>query len=248
LQAAAHHATVAYFDPETARLVLSGRGSHYSLISQNRWAVTGALEKWARAQRKNKTLKDASPAERKAAKLDAEIAKLQRRKAKVYAERPVNPLCQAPREMQGDYLRDREAAWHEGKRVRQELSRVFTAPCLTAVRHIARPDWKSVYAEAARVLGVERIDEARRHSRVTKLTRGPSLTEYVRHPETHLAFQRKPWRDAKPETFDVERMRERRKEYLEELSVIRAIEQEIRNLERIKRAALRRGESELLAA
>ena len=249
LEAGIVHAESVRWDADAQRLVLNGgKRSCYQLMTQDAYKVRGALEVWARGQRKRTKAKSATPGERKAAKFDAEIASLQRRKAKVYAQRPVNPLCQPPDDWRnGESWRASEARWYQGKHVRQELSRVFTGPCVRDLKEAYRPHWKQVYADAAHVLGLEKIDDGRKHSRETNRRHGPSLDEYVRHPERFLAYQSKPYRDADRE-FNVERMREARKNYLEQLSVIRAIEQEIRNLERLKRAALRRAEPELLAA
>lgn len=267
LKAAVALAVYAKWDGEAARLVLNGGRSEWklvNLIAVNRYAVNGFLEQWARAQRKSIVRKSASPAERKAAGIDKEIGVLRRKLAKVHARR-VNPLCVLPRcESDGTYnyhrgFTESEAAWAQGKRVRRELSRVFTGPALETLNMIHRPDWESLYAAAAKVLGVESIDESKRHSRVTKLTRGPSITDYVRHPEIHLARMSKPYRtrtcawdtvaarqkdgECEPDSVKtfVEQMREARMRYLEELSGRHALEAQIVNLEEVKRVILEAG-------
>jgi hypothetical protein len=241
LQAAVMFAESVRWDEAQQRLIVNGnKRSCYSLISQDAYHVRGKLEEWARSQRKRVVSKSATPCQRKAAKIDQDVAKFQRQLDKIWNKRPVNPICQAPRQHAGDYLRDSEAAWHEGKPVRVELSRRFTSPALKAIRHIgirsAGPKWKELYAEAAKILGIEAIPDVHKHSRVTKLTRGPSLHDYILSPETHLARQHKPWRH--DTSFDVEALRRSRLEYLESLSQRRAIQAQIENLLKVKQEIL----------
>jgi len=241
LQAAVTFAVSARWDDVNQRLILNGdKRSCYSLISQDAYRVRGELEKWARSQRKRSVSKSATPAQRKAAKIDQDIAKFQKQLYKLRTKRPVNPLCHAPREVEGDYLRDSELSWHQGKAVRVQLSHKFTAPALKAIRHIgirsAGPMWKDLYAEAARIIGIDAISDRDKHPRITKLASGPSLHDYMLSPEKFLARQHKPLRSKS--AFDAEEMRTARLRYLELMSQCRAIQAQIDNLLKVKREAL----------
>jgi hypothetical protein len=238
LQAAVVFAESVRWDEGKQRLILNGdKRSCYSLISQDAYHVRGKLEEWARAQRKRGVSNGATtPAQRKAAKLDQDIAKLRKQAFKLQTRRPVNPICQAPRENVSDYIREAELAWHRGKAVRVQLSHKFTSPALLAMRHIgirsAGPCWKELYREAARILGIDAISDRDKHSRITKLTSGPSLHDYLLSPEEYLARQRKPWRCET--SFDVDALRKARLYYLESLSQCRAIQAQIDNLLKLK--------------
>ena len=249
LQAACELAESAHWDATANRLVLNGgKRSCYKLIPMNEtYASNGIripLAAWAEAQRKRAIAKSASPGERKAKRIEHEIGVLERKLDKIHARRPVNPICQAPREIVGYWGRDTELAWCKGKRVRRMLARKFTAPALAQYRGVLlRPKWKELYAQAALILGVEEIPEYDRHSRVTRLTRGPSELEYIRHPEKYLARMSKPWtrgrdRDQSEAETEVEAMRRQRKEYLEDMSMRRAIETQIENLQEVRRTML----------
>jgi hypothetical protein len=122
-------------------------------------------------------------------------------------------------------------------------------PALASLEFNKRLDWKKLYAAAAKALGVESIDESKCHVRMTKFTRGPwlSITEYVRHPEIHLARMWKPYRTrvcdweegGSPEYGSfAKQMHARRLAYLEELPGKRALESQIANLEEVKRGIL----------
>ena len=94
------------------------------------------------------------------------------------------------------------------------------------------PCWKALYADAARILGIEAISDRDKHSRITKLASGPSLHDYLLSPEKYLARQSKPWRY---EThFDVQELRGARLRYLETISQCRAIQAQIDNLLKVK--------------
>lgn len=250
LQAACAKAMEAKWDSVANRLVLNGGKSHWKLISMKDAYVgdsagtRGTLTAWATAQRKRVASKSATPAERKAKRIAHEIGILQRRRGKVYARRPVNPICVAPTIY--EYGRENELAWAQGKRTRKELSRVFTAPAIGAIKRVFRADWKPLYAAAAKVLDIKSISERDQHSRITRLTRGPSLTEYIRHPEKHLARMSKPHTRGNDKgrygqesvESEVETMRRRRMAYLEEMSQLRALDARIENLREIRRAIL----------
>jgi hypothetical protein len=250
LEAGAVHAKQVYWDAESERLVLNGdRRSCYRLVSMTQFDAYGRIAPWARAQRIRVIRKTATKGERKAAEIDKEIGILRRKADKIRFTRPVNPICQKPQRC--EYGRDTELAWTRGKDTRKELSRVFTSPALKDYSFTHRPDWKIIYTTAANVLGIESISDRDKHSRITKLTNGPTLKTYITRPDKYLARMNKPWarghevkygEDTKPIE---ERMREWRKEYLEQVSLKRAIECQIENLTEIKRAIL---ESEKIAA
>ena len=101
LQAAIVFAVSARWDEDKQRLVLNGdKRSCYSLVSQDAYLVIrGALEKWARSQRKRGVSNAATtPAQRKAAKLDQDIAKLRKQAFKLQTRRPVNPIYDPTRD------------------------------------------------------------------------------------------------------------------------------------------------------
>lgn len=241
LKSALTHAEVAYWDEKSNRLVLNGgKRSCWKLISMDRYETHAALDAWARNQRNRAIQKTATPGDRKAAQIEKQIGILQRRRKKLHASRPVNPICVAPREFNSsDWMREKELAWHNGKRTRKELSRVFTGPALKSIGFVSRPDWKTLYAKAATALGIESISDCDRHARITRLTRGPSLNEYLREAPKHLAHMEKPYRPSKPwgneKPLNVE-MREYRMRFLEEVSTIRALDAQIENLREVQRA------------
>jgi hypothetical protein len=249
LESAVALAESAYWDAEANRLVLNGgKRSCWKLISMQEShasnGILGSLSSWAESQRNRVVAKSSTPGQRKAKRIEHEIGVLERKRDKIHARRPVNPICQAPREC-GDWGRETELAWAKGKHTRRELSRVFTIPALHAIQHAFRPDWKALYAEAAKTLGMERISEHNRHPRVTRLTNAPTLVSYVKHPERYLARMDKPYTRGKAERWgqestesEVESMWRYRKEYLEEMSIIRALNQSIENLNEVKRATL----------
>lgn len=243
LQSALVHAELAYWDEKSNRLVVNGgKRSCWKLISMERFETQGALSSWARTQRTRVIKKSVPEGERKAAKIELEIGKLLRRRKKLYASRPVNPVCVVPHSYPAsEWARESELAWYRGKDTRKALSRVFTGPALKAIGFISRPDWKAVYAEAAKVLGIETISERDQHSRITRLTRGPALQTYVKRPDEYLAHMRKPSRPGKHWSADDRplnvRMREDRLKFLEEVSAIRAVDSHIANLRELQRAA-----------
>ena len=245
LKAAVLFAVSARWDEDKQRLILNGdKRSCYSLISQDAYHVRGELEKWARSRRKRCISNSATPTQRKAAKIDQDIAKFRKQLYKLEIRRPVNPICQAPREQHGDYFRDSELAWHQGKAIRVQLSHKFTAPALETIRQIgirsAGPCWKELYANAARILAIDAISDRDKHSRITKLTRGPSLHEYLMNPAKYLACQTKPWRYETVSSAEaLENIRGARLRYLETVSQCRAIQAQIDNLLKLKHEALK---------
>lgn len=242
LASALTFAEVAYWDEKSNRLIVNGgKRSCWKLISLTRSEAAQRLDSWARTQRGKVLGKTATRGDKKAAKLQKEIAVLQRRRAKIYIRRPINPVCVDHKESACEWTREAELRWHNGKATRKALSCVFTGPALKSIGFVSRPDWKALYAEAARVLGMETIPDRDRHARITRLTRGPDLREYLREAYKHLTYMPKPSRPGKHWSYDDRplnvRMREARAAFLEDVSSIRAIDAQIENLREVQRAA-----------
>lgn len=234
------HAEGVRWDHNNQRLVLNGgKRSCYRLITQGQYDVRLLLWQWAKAQRKHVVSKRLTPADRKALNIDKDIAKTERKLAKLHCSPPVNPVCQAPREFHGDYHRDSELHWAQGRAMRIKLSKHFTAPAIRAYKHIHRPDWKALYAAATSITGHGIPDDCK-HSRVTKLTRGPSVDEYIRRPDQHLARQSKPYRDRERQ-YDTAEMMQSRMRYIEALSEKRGMQSQIKNLKECKKNLLTLG-------
>src|ERR1035437_7741 len=233
------------YDLNQGQLVVSGPKTRYALkdvLTGNRntlpYARRGArsvLEDWAKAQRERKVSKAMSVGDRRAAKIQRDIEVAQRKLAKIHESRPVNPLCVDRRQNGGIYFRDSEARWAKGKGIRKALAK------LTGkwIRRNSRPDsWKEFYEQVARILSISEVFPPVKHDRVCNRKGGPEVVGYLKHLPKHIAGQSKPWRSLNwDDKFDGARMQKSRLEYLEEMQAKRIVEDQIKNLEELKRAA-----------
>lgn len=190
----------AYHDAEgqhyPAVLVMNGGKAKYTLIdlststpNHSAMYVREVHTKWAKGRRKSAITRTATPAQREALKIQAEVAKLERAKAKIYCERPRNPLIREPRdEYNGNYYREAELKWKHSKPVRKALARL-TGPYLKRRTMQARPPWKKFYADCARVLGLDSIDAGRKHDRVCNRKNGPDMEDYLKQLPVHLEYR-----------------------------------------------------------
>lgn len=212
----------------TNRLTVTGGKTQYALVNQatrlTRAEVKEQLVAWSAKYRKSAVAKIATPIERKAVKIMAEIAKLEKQIAKLYLHKPVNPLIPNRRES-NDYYRDSELTWTNGKTQRKQLAR------LTGVwiKRYSRPDsWKQFYQDAARIIGREAIPDTDQHSRVCARRDGPDIVDYLKQLPVHVANMRKPFRYASE--FDAAEIRRQRSEYVATLAHANNLRSHIANL------------------
>jgi len=232
--------TFVKFDHEKQVLIVRGVRSSYMLrdLSTNTTAyeVKTVLEKWAGSKRRAKARK-ALPANARLTTAQAEeIAKLERRAAKLHAHKPVNPCATTARERWDGsrvWMRDSVASYVLDRAKRRGLGKLFGK----YFAHLSRPRGKFPWAQLEldiAALGL-RLDSSNAWAKVRtrKAHRGIDIPEYLKSLPVFVSglSHRKPW-DLEPYEIAqrIESYREARGHYFETLRDLKFIQDQIQNI------------------
>lgn len=231
--------TLVHYNHENFQLVIRGVRSSYTLrdlsVNTERWQVRDTLAKWAGSKRKTAQRKNLPANERLSAKQNVEIAKLERRAAKIHVHKPVNPCATAPRERWDGsrvWMRDSVETWAKDRAARRGLGKLYGKyyACLS------RPRGKFPWADIAKdieALGL-RLDSNNSWERSRKRVahRGMDIPEYMKSlPVFVSGITRKPW-DMQPLDFAgrLESYQECKQRYLAAVRELKFIQDQIANV------------------
>jgi len=231
--------TFVKFDHEKQVLIVRGVRSSYTLrdLSTNTTAyqVKTALEKWAGSKRRATARKGLPANARLTTTQAAEIAKLERRAAKIRVHKPVNPCAAAPRERWDGsrvWMRDGVETWAKDRAARRGLGKLYGKyyACLSRPRE--KFPWVQLEQDIT-ALGL-RLDSNNGWAKVRtrKAHRGIDIPEYLKSlPQFVSGLGRKPW-DLQPVNFAerAEAYQQSKQGYLAAVRELKFIQDQIANV------------------
>ena len=230
----------AIYDSQSHSLTLNGGKSKYVLRDliatefRQPWQVKDELIKWADRKRKTVATRKLPANLRLDGKRREEVAKLERRLAKIHVYKPQNPACVEARERHDGskvWMRDSVETWATQRPQRKALGKLYGKYLQNLYKPMGRFPWADVYKDIE-AIGL-RIDSYNSWQRVrTRVAhKGLSLPEYLKRLWEFASLNRKPY-DCDP--YDIARRiesyRQEKQNYLAACREAQFIKDQITNV------------------